>query len=127
MLWGGANDGKRSRVVNSMADRYLFIIKNSKPNLNKNEWLALCAAFNTKKEIFHKKQVDEQISCIESFFLEWEKLFPEEVKSFDLPPGFVQKIKQMNFSEKFSIIHYIQGFQHKNHVGENGIDWLMKN
>lgn len=100
------DDGKVSSVINDIADKYKIIVEQCKPDLTRDEWLSMCAAYNGhmfNPDILH------ELRSMDWMAAEWIKYNAPEAEQFDTS-NLVEKIRSLTIPERVSVLHRIAIF-----------------
>ena len=102
-----SDEDKVSSIINDIADKYAVIVEQCKPDLNRHEWLAICAAYNGH---MFNPDIAHEVRAIGWCVSEWQKYSEAEAAQFDLPDNFRDKLDALGFAEKISIFHFVKVF-----------------
>ena len=97
--------GQRSTVINDIAEKYKIVVTQCKPELTRDEWLSMCAAYNGHMfgDMLH------EVRAMAWMAAEWIKNAPTEAGQFDTSE-LVAKIDALNPAERIAVLHYVAIF-----------------
>lgn len=103
-----------SSIINDIADKYKILVEQCKPDLTRDEWLSLCAAYNghmfgTGDMMLH------ELRSMHWMISEWAKYNEPEAAQFD-HSKLVEKLEDMGLTEKIAILHNVKRFWASNDI-----------
>jgi len=99
-------EGKVSSIINDIADKYRVIVEQCKPNLTRDEWLSMCAAYNGH---FFGPDTLHEIRSMDWMASEWIKYSDVEASQFDTT-NLVERIRGLSIAERISLLHHVAVF-----------------
>jgi len=100
-------DDKVSSIINDIADKYRIIVEECKPDLTRDEWLSLCAAY--RGHMFNQNNMLHEIRSMDWMASEWLKYAPGEAGQFDTSQ-LVEKVRALTIPERISVLYYVAIF-----------------
>lgn len=103
------DDDNVSAIINDMADKYFIVVEQCKPDLTRDEWLSLCAAYNGHFFREGYEGMLGEVRSMEWLVSEWIKYSPGEAGQLD-NSKLREKIEQLGYAERVSILYHVKLF-----------------